>query len=136
MLTNLVEGYGFNSVKCSMYWPHLIGGFRRFNNIEVQLYDVQEAPDYIVRKLDVSNRNGGSTGANREIVHIQYTAWPDRSAPEEPHALIQLIRVTRVLASQYRNSMVPDSPVGPLLVHCSAGVGRTGDNCLFVYLCC
>ena len=36
-----------------------------------------------------------------KIVHIQYTSWPDRSAPEEPGKLLQLIDLTRVLAEQY-----------------------------------
>ena len=65
---------------------------RRFHDLEIQLYDVQEAPDYIIRKLDVSKRGPGSSLSeeNREIVHIQYTAWPDRSAPLDPGALLQV----------------------------------------------
>ena len=50
MLTNLVEGLGFQSTKCSLYWPELVGNTRRFGqDIEVQLYDCQEAPDYLVK---------------------------------------------------------------------------------------
>lgn len=75
---------------------------RRFVDLEVQLYDVQEAPDYIIRKLDVSKRSLGSglCEENREIVHIQYTSWPDRSAPADPGALLQLIDLTRALDSK------------------------------------
>lgn len=122
MLTNLVEGFGFHSVKCSQYWPPIVGGTRRFHDMEVQLYDCQEAPDYLVRKLDVTHGQ-----QNREIVHIQYTAWPDRSAPDEAAALLQLIDVTRVLSMQYNSRSQEDNLApGPWLVHCSAGVGRTG----------
>ena len=68
---------------------------RRFHDLEIQLYDVQEAPDYVIRKLDVSKRGPGSSlcEENREIVHIQYTAWPDRSAPTDPGALLQVLLV-------------------------------------------
>lgn len=56
---------------------------------------------------------------------LQYTSWPDRTAPSEAAALLQLINVVRVLGLQY-NKPTDIQPPGPWLVHCSAGVGRTG----------
>ena len=41
MLTNLVEGFGFGSIKCCVYWPETLGTVRRFRDIQVLLYDVQ-----------------------------------------------------------------------------------------------
>ena len=49
MLTNLIEGLGFNANKCSQYWPDMVGSSRRYQDIDVQLYDRQEAPDYLGR---------------------------------------------------------------------------------------
>jgi len=128
MLTNLIEGLGFHSNKCSQYWPDLVGNTRRCHDIEVQLYDCQEAPDYLVRKLDVSRLE-----TSREIVHIQCTTWPDRSAPKEASMLLQLIEVVRMLSVQYTKNM-EQQPPGPWLVHCSAGVGRTGAICRCIAL--
>jgi len=123
MLTNLVEGGGFTCIKCNMYWPESVGDTKRFGDIEVQLFDKAEAPNYIVRKLDVTHRGAGQ-GSSRVIVHIQFTNWLDRSAPEDAGNLIQLVQLTRVMVNQF-SSKQGDSP-SPLLVHCSAGVGRTG----------
>ena len=53
-LVTAIKGLGFNANKCSQYWPDMIGSSRRYQDIEVQLYDRQEAPDYLVHKLDVS----------------------------------------------------------------------------------
>jgi len=123
MLTNLVEGGGFTRIKCNMYWPESVGDTKRFGDIEVQLFDKAEAPNYIVRKLDVTHRGSGEC-SNRVIVHIQFTNWMDRSAPDEAANLIQLVQLTRVMYNQF-SSKQADTP-SPLLVHCSAGVGRTG----------
>ena len=49
MLTNLIEGLGFNANKCSQYWPDMVGSSRFYQDIHVQLYDRQEAPDYLGR---------------------------------------------------------------------------------------
>ena len=113
-------------------------------DLDVQMYDCQESPDYTVRKLDLTNRKeiNNLRSSSREIIHVQYTSWPDRSAPEDPAALLQLIDVTRSLASQYAvepsatgvptstkstGASVATASSAPWLVHCSAGVGRTGE---------
>jgi len=123
MLTNLVEGGGFTCIKCNKYWPEAVGDTKRFGDIEVQLFDKAEAPNYIVRKLDVTHR-GPTSCSNRVIVHIQFTNWLDRSAPEDAGNGIQLVQLARVMYNQFSNKQ-GDTP-SPMLVHCSAGVGRTG----------
>ena len=144
MLTQIFEGLGFNANKCSQYWPNMVGSSKRYSgmyvqhcynwnllvmksenwisrksgifaDIEIQLYDRQEAPTYIVHKLDISKQE-----ESREIVMVQCTAWPDRSAPESAAILLQLLEVVRVLSCQY-NKKTDHQPPGPWLVHCSAG---------------
>lgn len=128
MLTSCVEtsdsGMG-GMVKCSQYWPDNVGDIRKFGDIQVQLFDRAEAPNYCVRKLDVTRSSKGGLGGEdngRVIVHLQMTDWPDRSAPGggDPGHLVTLVQLTHVLLNTHNTGG------GPLLVHCSAGVGRTG----------
>lgn len=118
MLTAVVESCG---IKCNAYWPDGVGDSRKYNQLSIQLFDIAEAPNYVVRKFDVLNK---STNTSRVIVHLQYTNWPDRSAPSSPQELLQLVQLARILYTQF-NPRDSESP-SPLLVHCSAGVGRTG----------
>ena len=53
-----------------------------------------------------------------EVTHFQYTAWPDHGVPQQSNSLLAFIRYVRVLH--------PPGSAAPLLVHCSAGIGRTG----------
>ena len=88
-----------------------------------------QAPNYCVRKLDVTRLAGGEeeeeeagvAGHNRVIIHLQLTDWPDRAAPGDAGHLVQLVQLTHVMVNTHSGGAG-----GPLLVHCSAGVGRTG----------
>ncbi len=54
MLTRLVEGYGFSSVKCSQYWPAgPVGSKKRFGDLEVQLFDVQVNSNSILTRSEL-----------------------------------------------------------------------------------
>ena len=57
---------------------------------------------------------------SKEIVHVQCTSWPDRSAPKDASILLQLVEVVRALSVQYSKT-TDHQPPGPWLVHCSAG---------------
>ena len=151
MLTSVVEGVGngpdrIQCVKCNKYWPDNIGDTKKYGDIQVQLFDRAEvslqgvrkngqclkkhfhvqAPNYCVRKLDVtklSEANVSDEDRSRVIVHLQLTDWPDRTAPGSTGHLVQLVQLTHVLLNTHNTG--PQR--GPLLVHCSAGVGRTGE---------
>ena len=51
MLTNLVEGHGFNCIKCDMYWPAQLGDRKRYNDIDIQLFDAAEVTKIISRRF-------------------------------------------------------------------------------------
>ena len=71
---------------------------------------------YLIRKFELTNR---STGVTREIIQYNTVGWPDKSVPIASHTnyMQELIEIAIGLRKQ-NNS--------PIIVHCSAGVGRTG----------
>lgn len=94
-----------------------------------------EAPFITVRHLTLSH-SAFPFQPMRHITQIQYSSWPDFGAPAHPKDLLQLIKHTD---KYVRNSMIsgqplpPDQPMPeeqrPVIVHCSAGCGRTGTFC-------
>ncbi|XP_044590201.1 tyrosine-protein phosphatase Lar isoform X7 [Cotesia glomerata] len=109
MMTKLEER---TRIKCDQYWP--TRGAETYGQMTVTISDIQELATYCIRTFQVC-RNGYTD--RREIKQLQFTAWPDHGVPEHPAPFLQFLRRVKTLN-------VPDS--GPLVVHCSAGVGRTG----------
>ncbi|XP_076293559.1 tyrosine-protein phosphatase Lar isoform X3 [Lasioglossum baleicum] len=109
MMTKLEER---TRIKCDQYWPSR--GAETYGLMTVTITDVQELATYCIRSFQVS-RAGYSE--RREIKQLQFTAWPDHGVPEHPAPFLQFLR-------RVKSMNPPDS--GPLIVHCSAGVGRTG----------
>uniref|UniRef100_A0A6Q2XDD1 Receptor-type tyrosine-protein phosphatase F n=1 Tax=Esox lucius TaxID=8010 RepID=A0A6Q2XDD1_ESOLU len=113
MMTRLEEK---SRVKCDQYWP--VRGTETYGMIQVTMLDTVELATYSVRTFALY-KNGSSE--KREIRQFQFMAWPDHGVPEYPTPILAFLR--RVKACN-----PPDA--GPMVVHCSAGVGRTG--CLIV----
>ncbi|XP_072904497.1 receptor-type tyrosine-protein phosphatase delta-like isoform X12 [Hemitrygon akajei] len=109
MMTKLEER---SRVKCDQYWPSR--GTETLGLIQVTLQDTVELATYCVRTLTL-DKIGSSE--KREVRQFQFTAWPDHGVPEHPTPFLAFLR--RVKACN-----PPDA--GPMVVHCSAGVGRTG----------
>lgn len=110
MMTKLEER---TRIKCDQYWPSR--GTETYGMMAVTISEVQELATYCIRTFQVE-RNGNSN-ERREIKQLQFTAWPDHGVPDHPAPFLQFLRRVRALNP-------PDA--GPLVVHCSAGVGRTG----------
>ncbi|KAM9717784.1 receptor-type tyrosine-protein phosphatase delta isoform 13-T13 [Menidia menidia] len=109
MMTKLEER---SRVKCDQYWP--TRGTETYGLIQVTLLDTVELATYCVRTFALF-KNGSNE--KREVRQFQFTAWPDHGVPEHPTPFLAFLR--RVKACN-----PPDA--GPMVVHCSAGVGRTG----------
>uniref|UniRef100_A0A2K6V8G6 Tyrosine-protein phosphatase non-receptor type n=1 Tax=Saimiri boliviensis boliviensis TaxID=39432 RepID=A0A2K6V8G6_SAIBB len=109
MLTTLTER---GRTKCHQYWPdppdvmdH--GSF----HIQCQSEDCTIA--YVSREMLVTNTQ---TGEEHTVTHLQYVAWPDHGVPDDSSDFLEFVNYVRSLR-------VDNEPV---LVHCSAGIGRTG----------
>jgi protein tyrosine phosphatase len=109
MLTALVEKA---KIKCHQYWPSEDGGIAMYDVFLVTLESTSVYTDFTVRTLTVVHE-----ASRRLLFHYHFTAWPDHDVPKS---------VTGVLGFIARVNIDHEQRNGPILVHCSAGVGRTG----------
>lgn len=97
------------------YWPEKIGEMKTFGSINVRLLNHTMEGNVIHRLFEIALKT--SPEDVRKVNHFQYELWPDNGVPSNPRDVIQII-----------NTM--DTHVGPnaapIVVHCSAGIGRTG----------
>ncbi|XP_058719349.1 receptor-type tyrosine-protein phosphatase R-like [Poecile atricapillus] len=107
MITKLKE----KNEKCVLYWPEKRG---IYGKVEVLVNSVQECKNYTVRQLTVKQGN-----QSHSVKHYWYTSWPDHKTPDSAQPLLQLM-----LDVEEDRAESPGR--GPVIVHCSAGIGRTG----------
>uniref|UniRef100_A0A452GGZ3 protein-tyrosine-phosphatase n=1 Tax=Gopherus agassizii TaxID=38772 RepID=A0A452GGZ3_9SAUR len=107
MITKLKE----KNEKCVLYWPEKRG---IYGKVEVLIKDVQECENYTVRNLTLKQ---GSQSQN--VKHYWYTSWPDHKTPYSAQPLLQLML-------DVEEDRMASAGRGPVIVHCSAGIGRTG----------
>uniref|UniRef100_A0A8C2HNJ0 protein-tyrosine-phosphatase n=1 Tax=Cyprinus carpio TaxID=7962 RepID=A0A8C2HNJ0_CYPCA len=108
MVTNLVE---VGRVKCCKYWPDDTEIYR---DMKVTLIETQLLSEYVIRTFAVEKRGAHEI---REIRQFHFTGWPDHGVPYHATGLLGFVR--RVKAKSPANA-------GPMVIHCSAGAGRTG----------
>uniref|UniRef100_A0A8K9VAG4 protein-tyrosine-phosphatase n=1 Tax=Oncorhynchus mykiss TaxID=8022 RepID=A0A8K9VAG4_ONCMY len=107
MITKLRE----KNEKCVLYWPERRG---IYGKVEVLINNVTECDNYTCRTLNLKQ------GAQSRVVkHYWYTSWPDHKTPDSAQPLLQLMR-------DVEEDRTGSPSQGPVIVHCSAGIGRTG----------
>ncbi|KAL4648381.1 tyrosine-protein phosphatase non-receptor type 11-like isoform X3 [Arapaima gigas] len=102
--------------KCVRYWPD-IDSTREFGQLSVRNIEERQAQDYILRELEVVCVD--QSEPPRTVWHYQYLSWPDHGVPNEPGGVLCFLNQI----NQTQNA-IPGA--GPIIVHCSAGIGRTG----------
>ncbi|KAI7697949.1 Tyrosine-protein phosphatase non-receptor type 1 [Sarcoptes scabiei] len=126
MLNNLIE---CGVVKCHRYWPENERNKELIFpdvNIKVQLISMEKFDFYSLRKFilyDLSN------DSSREILHYHYTSWPDFDLPKSSDSFLEFLSAVRA------SGCLNNDLYGPTVIHCSAGIGRSGtfvlvDSCL------
>ncbi|TMS19285.1 Receptor-type tyrosine-protein phosphatase alpha [Larimichthys crocea] len=113
MVTNLKER---KECKCAQYWPDQ--GCWTYGNIRVSVEDTMVLVDYTIRKFCIQ-QVGDVSGKKpqRLVTQFHFTSWPDFGVPFTPIGMLKFLKKVKNCNPQY---------AGPIVVHCSAGVGRTG----------
>ncbi|KAJ8013427.1 hypothetical protein DPEC_G00053150 [Dallia pectoralis] len=126
MLNRIIEK---GSEKCAQYWPMAEDQPMLFTDtgFVVKLVKEEDMSYYTIRLLELRHTE---TGETREIHHFHYTTWPDFGVPESPASFLNFLVTVRESGSLGIEH-------GPAVVHCSAGIGRSGtfslvDSCLIL----
>ncbi|RXN07035.1 receptor-type tyrosine- phosphatase epsilon-like isoform X3 [Labeo rohita] len=112
MLTNLKER---KEDKCYQYWPDQ--GCWTYGNVRVAVEDFTALVDYTIRKFCVQYQASDGTKTPRLVTQLHFTSWPDFGVPFSPIGMLKFLKKVKQVNPSY---------AGPIVVHCSAGVGRTG----------
>ncbi|XP_059092018.1 tyrosine-protein phosphatase 99A-like [Tigriopus californicus] len=117
MITHLFEN---GKPKCDLYWPD--AGSETYGDVVVTLIREDVLASYTLRTFTIRRlrSNGGKSSKEpqeKTIYQYHFTAWPDHGVPLHALPLVTFVR---------NSSHATPVEGGPIVVHCSAGVGRTG----------
>lgn len=118
----------FNTLKmkCVKYWPS--EGEALYKDLMISVIEIDSGTDIICTKISLRMV---PTSEIREVIHYQHVEWPDHGLPQSTDSFLKLI-----------SQIEPTEQKGPIVVHCSAGIGRSGTFCtvhsiihhMYVYL--
>uniref|UniRef100_A0AAX7UE80 Tyrosine-protein phosphatase non-receptor type 20 n=1 Tax=Astatotilapia calliptera TaxID=8154 RepID=A0AAX7UE80_ASTCA len=110
MMTQEVEG---GKVKCQRYWPDTPRTAEMVDDrLQITLIKDQHLDNFVIRVIEVKDVQ---TNENQIVTHLNYTGWPDHGTPSQPEQLLTFISYMRHVHQS-----------GPIITHCSAGIGRSG----------
>ncbi|XP_074474220.1 tyrosine-protein phosphatase non-receptor type 13 isoform X2 [Sebastes fasciatus] len=110
MMTQEVEG---GKVKCQRYWPDTPRTAEMVDDrLQITLIKDQYLDNFVIRLIEVKDVQ---TNEAQRVTHLNYTGWPDHGTPSQPEQLLTFISYMRHV---HRS--------GPIISHCSAGIGRSG----------
>ncbi|CAL8296004.1 unnamed protein product [Boreogadus saida] len=116
--------------KCGQYWPLEEGGQEVYGHMAVVNQRVDHHPHYNHISLELHNTE---TCEQRQLSHFQYLSWPDYGVPTSAVTLVDFLGAVKRQQKAVVKSLGPQwagHPLGPpMVVHCSAGIGRTGTFC-------
>ncbi|KAK3101774.1 hypothetical protein FSP39_006244 [Pinctada imbricata] len=116
MITKLMER---GRRKCDQYWPD--EGVETYGAIQVKHVNTFSRAHYTVRIFSLKNIKLKKQFSERIVHQFHYTEWPDHGVPDFTLPVLKFVQ---------KSAMLNPSKAGPIVVHCSAGVGRTGTYIL------
>ncbi|XP_055603016.1 tyrosine-protein phosphatase non-receptor type 9 isoform X2 [Uranotaenia lowii] len=114
-------------IKCGQYWEPTEASLAEYGCYQVRTMTVETNEDYTVAELELKNTK---TDEVRCVSHWQFTSWPDYGVPTSARAMLNFLQRVREKQAEMVKSLGdlwaghPRGP--PMIVHCSAGIGRTG----------
>ncbi|KAL6736743.1 hypothetical protein Aduo_007060 [Ancylostoma duodenale] len=107
--------------KCHVYWPALREELNLREYVIKTVEEIKVPGDngldmFIKRRFMVAKKGM----PQRELFHLQFIGWPDHGCPEQPESVLRFLDAVGVACKKAISSQ------GPVIVHCSAGIGRTG----------
>ena len=110
--------------KCEQYWPELETNSCTYGPIEVTLKRIDRFTSYDIRMMEIKHQDYPND--TRSVIQFHFVVWPDHGVPIFSSSLLSFINHTK----EYH---IPGKQEAPLLIHCSAGVGRTGTFIVLDY---
>ncbi|XP_020778053.2 receptor-type tyrosine-protein phosphatase beta-like isoform X2 [Boleophthalmus pectinirostris] len=110
-------------ILCEKYWP-LEPGTAQHGRIHVTTMNRKQGPDCVITTLKLQQRDFPT---DRTVTHYYYSSWPDLGIPKEPASLC-------AFTEHVRQHLETLPRLGPTVVHCSAGVGRSGTFVALLWL--
>jgi len=114
MLTRIMED---GKKKCEQYWPSELQVPIEFGDFSITLSDEEVTKEITNRHLHIVKK---SNNEKKDLWQLHYTEWPDQGIPQVSTSFLKLIH----LSNEHNTSN------SPIIVHCSAGLGRTGTFCI------
>jgi len=114
--------------KCERYWSEETDAECQYGKYFVRLLKSREiCPDFLVRtmRLRWTSEGDDKTEEERTVCQFHYSLWPDHGIPTQVRPLLEMVRLIRDCQA---------SETLPVLIHCSAGCGRTGTVCAIDFI--
>ncbi|CAG8499309.1 3772_t:CDS:2 [Diversispora eburnea] len=136
VIVMLTKEHEAGRIQCDRYWGECRITPCQFGTLDL-LFISEHTPNeengstdnsIIIRKFSLSQRNHPELPA-REITQLHFLGWPDFGIPNSPLNILNLIETANSTLHHAAQQCEPFQKIGPMVVHCSAGCGRTGAYC-------
>lgn len=126
MMCEIIEN---NKNKCAKYWPEYSSttttnsliSFEE-NGLSVEITSENHIDNYLTQRIFIISKSNQNKKESKEIIQLHFRNWPDHGVPEIISAFEAFEKINKTLDDHFEAF----KHLSPVVVHCSAGVGRTG----------